>query len=46
VADGKTRKKRTVLSSALKLKLNDKMQTVNAQGVHRRLGQDMTVATF
>ncbi|HTC49282.1 MAG TPA: site-specific integrase [Candidatus Aquilonibacter sp.] len=44
--DRKTGKKRTVLSSALKLKLNDKMQTVNVQEVHRRPGQDMTVADF
>jgi|GEM_PF-1481707 len=46
VTDRKTGKKRTVLSSALKLKLNDKMQKVNSQEVHRRPGQDMTVADF
>jgi len=46
VTDRKTGKKRLVLSSALKLKLNDKMQTVNVQEVHRRPGQDMTVADF
>jgi integrase len=46
VTDRKTGKKRTVLSSGLKLKLNDKMQTVNVQEVHRRPGQDMTVADF
>jgi integrase len=46
VTDRKTGKKRTVLSSALKLKLNEKMQSVNTQEVHRRPGQDMTVADF
>ena len=46
VTDRKTGKKRTVLSSALKLKLNDKMQTVNSQEVTRRPGQDMRVADF
>ena len=46
VTDKKTGRKRLVLSSALRLKLNDKMQTVNSHEVFRRPGQDMTVADF
>jgi integrase len=46
VTDKKTGKRRLVPSSAVKLKLNDKMQTVNSQEVTRRPGQDMTVTAF
>jgi integrase len=46
VTDKKTGKKRLVISSALKLKLNDKMHKVNSQAVTRRPGQDMTVDDF
>jgi integrase len=44
--DKKTGETKRSLSGALRLKLNDKMQTVNSQESSRRPGSDMTLAQF